>query len=58
MGFNKCFLPPIDSMKKDILSNGMESFIKKYQKYDAIIGETDRMTFLDNIMKTDRRYLY
>jgi len=45
-------------MKKDILSNGMESFIKKYQKYDAIIGETDRMTFLDNIMKTDRRYLY
>jgi len=58
MGFNKCILPPIDSMKKDILSNGMESFIKKYQKYDAIIGETDRMTFLDNIMKTDRRYLY
>jgi len=58
MGFNKCILPPIDSMKKDILSNGMESFIKKYQKCDAIIGETDRMTFLDNIMKTDRRYLY
>lgn len=58
MGFNKCFLPPIDSMKKDILNNGLESFIRKYQKCDAIIGESDGVTFLDNIMKTESKYLY
>ena len=32
MGFNKCFLPPIETMKNDILINGLEQFIKKYGK--------------------------
>lgn len=54
MGFNKCFLPPIETMKNDILINGLEQFIKKYGKYDSIIGETDRMDFLKEIIG----YLY
>ena len=59
MGFNKCFLPPIDSMKNDILINGLNQFIKKYGKYDALIGETDRMDFLKQIMENDMsKYLY
>lgn len=59
MGFNKCFLPPIETMKNDILINGLEQFIKKYGKYDSIIGETDRMDFLKEIMENDMpKYLY
>jgi hypothetical protein len=59
MGFNKCFLPPIETMKNDILINGLEQFIKKYGKYDSIIGETDRMDFLKEIMENDiPKYLY
>lgn len=59
MGFNKCFLPPIETMKNDILINGLEQFIKKYGKYDALIGETDRMDFLKEIMENDMpKYLY
>lgn len=46
-------------MKKDILINGLESFIEKYGKYDALIGETDRMDFLKEIMENDMpKYLY
>lgn len=59
MGFNKCFLPPIDSMKNEIITNGMENFIKKYGKYDALIGETDRMDFVKEIMENNfTKYLY
>jgi len=61
MGFNKCFLPPIESMKKEIILNGLDKFIERYQKYDALIGETDRMVFLDDVMRNDfinTKYLY
>ena len=51
MGFNKCILPSIESMKMEIAINGIEQFVKSYNKYDSIMGESDRMEFLENKIK-------
>jgi hypothetical protein len=51
MGFNGCILPSVKSMKEHIERDGIESFIKHYQKYDSIMGESDRVEFLEEKIK-------
>ncbi len=51
MGFNGCILPSIESMQKEIDRDGLESFVKRYGRYDSIMGETDRMRFLESKVK-------
>jgi hypothetical protein len=48
MGFNKCYLPSIESMKEQIERDGLKEFVRIYRKYDSISGESDRMEFLEN----------
>jgi hypothetical protein len=48
MGFNGCILPSIKSMREHIERDGLESFVKHYIKYDSVMGETDRMVFLES----------
>ena len=38
-------------MKEHIERDGVESFVKHYQRYDSIMGETDRIEYLENIIK-------
>lgn len=47
MGFNGCILPSVESMKEHIKRDGIESFVKHYERYDSIMGDTDRMEFLE-----------
>jgi hypothetical protein len=51
MGFNGCILPSIDSMKKQIELDGLEVFVKRFSKYDSIMGEDDRIKFLEEKIK-------
>lgn len=51
MGFNQCYLPSIIIMQAEINTVGLETFVKRMEKYDAITGETDRMEFLENKIK-------
>ena len=51
MGFNQCYLPSIIIMEAEIKTVGLETFIKRMQKYEAITGETDRMQFLETKIK-------
>jgi len=51
MGFNKCYLPSIESMSEQIERDGLEEFVRLYTKYDCITGETDRMRFLEDKIK-------
>ena len=51
MGFNQCILPSIEIMEEQIIRLGLEEFIKLYGKYDSIMGETDRMEFLETKLK-------
>lgn len=51
MGFNKCYLPSIETMKEQIERDGLEEFVRLYGKYECITGETDRMNFLEDKFK-------
>ena len=51
MGYNKCILPSIIIMEAEIKTIGLETFVKRMQKYESIMGETDRMQFLESKIK-------
>ena len=51
MGFNGCILPSVKSMKEHIERDGLEVFVNHYRKYDSIMGETDRIEFLESKIK-------
>ncbi len=38
-------------MKEHIEREGLESFVNHYRKYDSIMGETDRIEFLESKIK-------
>lgn len=38
-------------MEEEIEKNGLESFVKRYGRYDSIMGDSDRMEFLENKIK-------
>lgn len=50
MGFNKLFIPAIDSLKEELLTKGNEQFFKdwsrRYVKADAIIGSDESLDFI------------
>jgi hypothetical protein len=48
MGFNKCILPSIEVMQSEIDRSGLAEFVRIYTKYDSIMGESERMEFLEN----------
>ncbi len=47
MGFNKCILPSIEIMQSEIDRNGLAEFVRIYTKYDSIMGDSDRIEFLE-----------
>lgn len=47
MGFNKCILPSIETMQSEIDNVGLEEFVKRYGRYDSIMGDSDRVEFLE-----------
>jgi hypothetical protein len=51
MGFNQCILPSIIIMEAEIKSVGLETFVKRMQRYECITGESDRMQFLESKVK-------
>lgn len=50
MGFNKLFIPTVDSLKEELLTKGNEQFFKdwsrRYVKADAIIGSDESLDFI------------
>jgi len=47
MGFDKCILPAISVMEAQITQLGIDEFVRVYSKYDSIMGESDRVNFLE-----------
>jgi hypothetical protein len=50
MGFNKLFIPEINSLKEELMTKGNEQFFKdwsrRYVKADAIIGSEESIEFI------------
>lgn len=51
MGFNHCYISTIENLQKELDSVGLEVFVKRYQKYDCLTGESESMLFLEEKQK-------
>lgn len=50
MGFNKLFIPSVDTLKNELLTKGNEQFFKdwarRYTKADAVLGSEESIDFI------------
>jgi len=51
MGFNHCYFSSLDNLQKEYESVGLESFVKRYRKYDALTGPSECFRFLEDKLK-------
>jgi hypothetical protein len=47
MGFNQCYLRSVEDLKAEFQSDGLEAFVKRYEKYDSISGSSESFEFLE-----------
>jgi len=51
MGFNHCYISSVENLQLELETWGLETFVKRYRKYDAIIGPNESFKFLDEKKK-------
>lgn len=51
MGFNHCYVGNILQIQKELDEVGLEQFVKRYQKYDAISGDSECIDFIEKRVK-------
>ena len=51
MGFNNCYLPNYNQLIEYYNSVDLETFIKRFKKYDNWTGDSDAMKFLESKVK-------
>lgn len=51
MGFNQCYLRDIEDLNEEFNRSGLESFVKRYQKYDSLTGSSESFEFLESKIK-------
>jgi len=51
VGFNHCYFSNIETLRAEYESVGLESFVKRYRKYDAITGPSECFRFLEEKQK-------
>jgi len=51
MGFNQCYLKNVKDLEDELNRNGLESFVKRYQKYDSLTGSSESFEFLESKIK-------
>jgi len=57
MGFNKLFIPKLDSLKEELLNKGNEQFFKdwarRYVKADAVVGSSESIDFIKQFIVSE-----
>ena len=51
MGFDNCYIPNYNQLIEYYNSVDLETFIKRFKKYDSWSGDSDAMNFLENKIK-------
>ena len=51
MGFNQCYLRSVEDLQSELEHNGLESFVKRYEKYDSLTGSSESFEFLEQKIK-------
>jgi hypothetical protein len=48
VGFNNCYIPNYNQLVEYYSSVDLETFVKRFRKYDSWSGDSDAMNFLEN----------
>jgi hypothetical protein len=51
VGFNNCYIPNYNQLVEYYSSVDLETFVKRFKKYDSWSGDSDAMNFLENKIK-------
>jgi len=51
MGFNHCYVSNVLQIQKELDEYGLKEFVRRYQKYDAISGDTESIDFIEGLVK-------
>lgn len=51
MGFNKCYIPTKKELEDYLAEHGVEKFLSRFAKCDALIGDSDAIEFLKEVEK-------
>ena len=51
MGFNNCYIPNYNQLVEYYNSADLETFVKRFKKYDSWSGDSDAMNFLETKIK-------
>lgn len=51
MGFNHHYFSNLENLKSEYNNIGLEAFIKRYRKYDAVTGPSECFRFLEEKQK-------
>ena len=51
MGFNHCYISSVENLQLELDMVGLETFVKRYRKYDAITGPSESFRFLEDKIK-------
>jgi hypothetical protein len=51
VGFNNCYIPNYNQLVEYYNSVDLETFVKRFKKYDSWSGDSDAMNFLENKVK-------
>jgi hypothetical protein len=47
MGFNQCYLRKVEDLEDELNKNGLEAFVKRYEKYESLTGSSESFEFLE-----------
>ena len=47
MGFSKIYLKDLPQLEQEFVERGLEKFVNRYGKYDALVGSSESMRFLE-----------
>jgi hypothetical protein len=51
VGFNNCYIPNYNQLVEYYNSVDLETFVKRFKKYDSWSGDSDAMNFLEDKIK-------
>lgn len=51
MGFNKRYVPEISVLKEQLSQEGLDEFVGRYTRPDALIGSKESLDFVDDKVK-------
>jgi len=51
MGFNQCYISSVENLQLELNNVGLETFVKRYRKYECITGPSESFRFLEEKIK-------